>query len=152
MWSFCKQIWLSFSLLLLAYGCFGWFLSTDSHLPRKAQIVVWVIVLAGAIFIDAALMAPLSYATRLIAQWFRSDTVAFLTVFSFTIFLGIVLFWLRIFTYILLIISAEALARVDTQMAGCSQSQAFWLLAVISLTGLGLGWGASRFVEMGYLF
>jgi hypothetical protein len=147
---FCKKVWLSFSLLLLAYASFGWFLSTDTHLPRQIQIVVWVLAFAWALFIDAALMAPLTYASRVIARWFSSDTVAFLTVFSAITCFAIVLFWLHIFNHIMLIISAEALARVDTQTVGCDQTQAFWLLAIVSLSGLGLGWGLSQLRAMGF--
>ncbi|MBW4521127.1 MAG: hypothetical protein KME16_15695 [Scytolyngbya sp. HA4215-MV1] len=134
-----KLPWLSFTLLLVSYTCFGWFISdrfgwffASTTLPK----VVWLLAFAWAFFIDTAFIAPLTYGSRLVARWFRSDTVAFLTVFSVIAGFMMLLFWLQIFAYIVLIISAEALARVDMQTDGFSPKQAFWFLAILSLLGL----------------
>jgi hypothetical protein len=142
MTSLRKLPWLSFTLLLVSYTCFGWFISdrfdwffASTALPR----LVWLLAFGWAFFIDTALIAPLTYGSRLIARWFRSDTVAFLTVFSVIAGFVMLLFWLQIFAYIVLIISAEALARVDMQTYGFSPKQAFWLLAIISVVGLIFG-------------
>jgi hypothetical protein len=127
--------WLSLSLLLAAYVSFGWFLC-DPRFP------LWTIAcaLAWVGVISAAFMHPLVGFSRFITRWFQSDTIAFLTIFALAGLATAILFLLRIFLYIFTILATESLARIDMQTLGYGEIRAFWILAMTSCIGLGIGW------------
>lgn len=129
--------WLSLSLLLTAYTSFGWFLC-NPQFPLLAIFcaIAWVGI------ISAAFMHPIIGLNRFITRWFHSDTIAFLTLFALAGLVTTILFFLRIFLYIFTILATEALARIDMQTQGYKEFQAFWVLAIVSFLGLGLGWGS----------
>ena len=52
---------------------------------------------------------------------------------------AVIVTWLQVFAHILVVISAESLARLDLQTARFTQLQAFLILSAVSLAGLGLG-------------
>ncbi len=136
-----KFPFLSLALLFTAYVSFGWFLC-NPEFPRWTVLcaVAWVSV------ISAAFMHPVLGFNRFITRWFRSDTVAFLTVFALAGLAATVLFFLRIFLYIFTILSTETLARIDMQTLGYSETQAFLILAGTSYLGLSIGWGGHYLV------
>ncbi|UBF23711.1 hypothetical protein K9N68_18245 [Kovacikia minuta CCNUW1] len=142
----------SLSLLLVAYISFGWFLS-DPKLPMFnfygfSISIPLVLGIAWVWFICAALISPLAGFSRFITRWFKSDTVAFLTIFMLAGMAAFILYWLHVFLYILTIIATEALARVDVQMAGFTNWQAFLVLLTISLLGLVIGWEARDYLPL----
>ncbi len=93
------------------------------------------------IFISAfAFIAPLTSFSRFISRWFKSDTVAFLAIFCMAALAAVILYWLHVALQILTILAAEALARIEIQMSGSSGLQAFWILTLVSLLGLSIGW------------
>ena len=139
-------------LLLVAYSSFGWFLS-DPEFPefRVVGIVVSVPMLLSIVWIwisCSAFISPLSSFSRFVTRWFKSDTVAFLSIFMAAAMATFILFWMHIFLYILCIIATEALARVDIQTAGYANRQAFLALLTISLTGLMLGWAGREYMPV----
>ena len=143
---------LSLLLLLVTYISFGWFLSAPELPEVKFQNfmisvpMVFAIVWIWAICI--AFINPISNFSRFVSRWFKSDTVAFLSIFMFAGMAAFILFWMHIFVYIFTIIAAEALARVDFQTAGYSNWQAFVGLLVVSLVGLFVGWAARDYVPL----
>ncbi len=151
-WSLKKLPLLSLSLLLVAYISFGWFLSN----PRYPELKVYqmsisipmVFAIAWIWIICSAFISPLDNFNRFITRWFKSDTVAFMSIFMMAILATLILFWLHVFLHILTIIAAEALARVDVQTAGYKSWQAFVILLLVSLTGLFLGWTARDYTAM----
>lgn len=96
--------------------------------------ISWVVV-ASTIFIS-----PLTSLNRFIVRWFKSDTVAFLALCVIAGMLTFILFWLQLFLHISAILASEALARIDLQALRLSKPQAFWILLLVSLVGLGIGW------------
>ncbi len=151
-WSLKKLPILSLSLLLVAYISFGWFLS-DPRFPelkvfQMSISIPMVFAITWIWIICSAFISPLTSFNRFIARWFTSDTVAFMSIFMLAILATIILFWLHVFLYILTIIAAEALARVDVQTAGFENWQAFVILLLVSLTGLFLGWTARDYVPV----
>lgn len=139
-------------LLLVAYISFGWFLS-DPRLPEfhKGGVVIsipMVLAITWIWIICSAFISPLSSFSRFVTRWFKSDTVAFLSIFMAAAMATFILFWMHIFLYILCIIATEALARVDIQTAGYANRQAFLALLVISLTGLVTGWAARDYLPL----
>jgi hypothetical protein len=134
-----KFPWVSLALLLVAYTALGWLLS-DFHNP----LVVWVIIVTGVLLLAAALSSPWSKIRDGLARFFKSDTRAFLFAVA-SAFLSVVFFtWFHLFAHALVVISAGTLVRLDAQTTGLSERQVFWLLAIVSLIGLGLGGVAQR--------
>lgn len=109
----------------------------DHNLLIALGAVLWVLMSA------TAFISPLQSFNRFVTRWFRSDTVAFGTIFIIASMAAIILFWLHVFLQILTILAADVLARIDIQVAGLSGMQAFWILVSVSLTGLSLGWLAN---------
>jgi hypothetical protein len=155
--------WLPLLLLVMAYGSFGWFLASTVGSTELAQIVAelplpallaWlatkpnfarmILLLAlGWIWVlTTALMSPLTSFSRFVSRWFKSDTVAFLSICLMAGLASVFLLWLNIFLYIITIVASESLARIDLQTAGYAEWQTFWVLAVFSIIGLGIGWEA----------
>ena len=140
---------LSLLLLLVAYISFGWFISSPEF-PEVQVRGFWISVPMVLAFVWVwilcfAFLNPISSFSRFITRWFKSDTVAFLSIFMFAGTAALVLYWMHIFLYILTIIAAEALARVDFQTAGFSNWQAFFGLLVVSLIGLVIGWALREY-------
>jgi hypothetical protein len=152
--------WLSLLLLLVAYASFGWFLChyafplVDS-LPQGLSLhevfdrvllkpafpkVVLLGTIGGCILLCLLFMRPLSNFTRLVTHWFKSDTIAFLTIAIFAGLVTVVLYWLQVFLFVITIAAAGALARIDLQTHRFSSFQSFWILSAFSLTGLISGW------------
>lgn len=103
--------------------------------------LVGIVMTVGWIFLLSVLfMSPLTSFTRFVTHWFRSDTIAFLSICMIASLAAVVLFWLHVFIQILLIVAAESLARLDIQRLGLNEWQAFWLLSTASLIGLAIGW------------
>ncbi len=136
-----KLPWVSLALLLAAHITFGKLLALTPH-PWTAFIfaVAWALVLA-LMFVNF-----LTGLRHLVSRWFTSDTVAFCALVSGAAFASIVLTWFKLFIPIILILSAEALARIDLLTAEFNNVQACALLAVTSWVGLGLGWTIGQFI------
>ncbi|NJN58876.1 MAG: hypothetical protein HC879_15950 [Leptolyngbyaceae cyanobacterium SL_5_9] len=130
--------WLSLGLLLAAYSTFSWYVY---HLT--VTWVVWVSVIGFAL-LQAVFLTTLTQGLRsVIGRWLSSDTGYFVTVIGLAFLATTVLVWIHIFGYIITVIAAEVLARLDLQNRGFSQVQSLAILTLVSLTGLGIGWVAS---------
>ncbi|HEY9894397.1 MAG TPA: hypothetical protein V6D34_03140 [Candidatus Sericytochromatia bacterium] len=106
----------------------------------KENLVGAALAFAWIIVASVAFRSPLTSFSRFVAHWFKSDTVAFLSLCVVAGMLTLILFWLKLFLQITTILASEALARIDLQTLGFSTTQAFWILVVLSSIGLGLGW------------
>lgn len=137
-----KVPWLSLALLLLAYATFSWFLYV-SHVSWLAWAGVIMFTLA-----EALLLTTFSRGLRLVfRQWLTSD-IGYFTLIIFGAFLvAIALVWIRIFSYIVVVVSSEVLARLELQQLGCNRWQSFIVLSLLSFVGLGIGLGASYLIN-----
>ncbi len=133
--------WRSAFLLLLAYTVFGKFLCTFVH-PQ----LVWPFAIAWGLLLAVLFMDPLTGIRSFLTRWFQSDTVAFTTLIMAAALVSILLNWLKVFLPVIVIIAAEALARLDIQNADFNNGQAFWILTAISLLGLGTGWAIGQYI------
>jgi hypothetical protein len=127
--------WLSASLLFVAYAIFSKIVISTAHLWSSISSAAMLGVVLAII-----LMHPLTSSEKLLTKWFRSDTVAFMTLILFAGFASVLLNWLKIFLPIIMVLCAEALVRIDLQTAEFSQVQALIILVVVTWLGLGLGW------------
>jgi hypothetical protein len=138
----CEQVYAGLTLLptLAVDGSSPCHIIAEHNLAGALLAVSWILLAA------IAFMSPLTSFSRFITQSFKSDTVAFLSVFLIAGLATIILFWMHVFMQILTILAAEALARLDIQTRGLSGVEAFWILVLVSLTGLSLGWTARIFM------
>ncbi len=129
------------SLLFVAYTIFGKSIISTAHL--------WTTLASAAglgVVLALILMHPLTSSQKMLARWFRSDTVAFGSLVCMAAFASILLNWLKIFLPIIMVLSAESLVRLDLQTAEYNQFQALAILIVIAWLGLGLGWALTILV------
>lgn len=114
---------------------------STSHLWSSVASVAGLGVVLAII-----LMHPLTSSQKMLAKWFRSDTVAFGSLLCIAGFASILLNWLKIFLPIIMVLCAELLVRLDLQTAEYSQVQALGILVVIAWLGLGLGWALAIYI------
>ncbi|WP_414621800.1 hypothetical protein [Calothrix sp. CCY 0018] len=124
----------SLTLVFLTYSVFGWILSQE-NLPTFA----WLLVVISVVILVAGITTPYTKTVKYVRVLFNTK----LKSFGFAV-LGAFLFFLifaefRIFLDIMLIISATILVRLDFQMAGIKETQAFFLTSLFSISGLMLG-------------
>lgn len=132
--SFVKKMpWGSLVLLLFTYGVFGW-LFAPLFSKGVSLLEIGLILL-----IALALTAGMSSLKTLITALLKSDMSAFVTIVVVSFVAVVILRWILISIRILVLVSAGALARLDLQTLGYTQRQAFLILAVVSLSGFGLG-------------
>ncbi|MGJ3252603.1 MAG: hypothetical protein ACFE0J_15965 [Elainellaceae cyanobacterium] len=133
--------WLSLALLLAAYSTFSWFLHRST--------VTWLVWALAAVFAlsQALLLTAFSDGFRLIINsWLRSDAGYFTSVVVAAMLVAIAFVWINIFGYILVLVAAEMLARLDLQNAGLNRTQSLAVLTITSFAGLAVGWTASQFL------
>jgi len=129
--------WLSLLLLLSAYSTFSWFLYRST-----VPWLVWVAVLTFALLQATLLTTCLGGVRRFLRRWLISDIGYFTVVLLGAFSLVVALVWFHIFGYIIMLIAAEVLARLDLQNAGFNRSQALAILTLVSVLGLAVGWTA----------
>jgi len=128
----------SLTILLAAYTTFSWFL-----IQSTATWLAWVLVLAFTL-LQALLLTTLFDGLKiLIGAWLKSDVGYFTLIIVVSLGITVVMVWFKVFGYLLVLVAAEVLARLDLQNAGYSRVQALLILTMFSLSGLAIGLGAS---------
>lgn len=127
-----KLPWVSLALLLVTYSTLGWILATF-HEPG----FIWVIIVVLILLLAAFLSSPgAKFRDNFL---FKSPTRTFFFIVAAAFFSVIILWRLHIFVRALVTILAAILVRLEAQESRLSNRQTFWILAIISLAGLGLG-------------
>ena len=126
-----KLPWVSLTLVFVTYSVFGWILSQE-NLPE----FVWLLIVISVLILVAAITTPWSKAVKYVRVLFNTK----LKSFGFAV-LGAFVFFLifaefRIFLDITLIISATILVRLDFQLAGAKETQAFLFTSAFSIAVL----------------
>lgn len=129
-----KLPWVSLALLLVTYSTLGWLLS-----PFYDPWFVWVMVVVGVLLLAAWLSSPWAKITNTFARLFKSDTRAFFVIVLAAFLSVVIITWFHVFVQALVVVCASTLFKLDAQTARLSQRQTFWLMAILSLIGLGLG-------------
>lgn len=129
-----KIPWSSLAILIVTYATFGWTVAAS-----QPSLFAWPLAVAGIFLLASVLTAPLTNSKKLIQQWFKSDVGAFMSIVLAALLAVVVVTWLHLFATGLVLFSAGALTRLDIQTSGFKKTQAFWILAVVSLIGLGIG-------------
>lgn len=134
-----KLPWSSLVLLVFTHSVFGWLIAASEISDLNRPWLFWLMGAVYIVLIALALTAPLTLLQTVYAGWLKSDTRAFISVIVGAFLAVIILRWIQIFIRILVLLSASALVRLDLQVAGYSEWQAFGILTAFSLTGFGLG-------------
>jgi hypothetical protein len=128
----------SLAILLMAYTTFSWFL-----IKSTATWLAWTLVLVFTL-LQALLLTTLFDGFKLfIGKWLRSDVGYFTLIIVASLGVTVIMVWFKVFGYVLVLIAAEILARLDLQNAGFNRVQALLILTFFSLSGLAIGWGAT---------
>jgi hypothetical protein len=137
-----------FSLLLLlaAYCSFSWFMFTWFRENSQPIWPVWVMVIFFALA-QALLLTAFAQGFRsFMSSWLKSDIGYFSMIALGAFSITVILVWIHVFEYILMLVGAEVLARLNLQHAGCDKWLSLIILTVVSLGGLAIGWEASHWV------
>jgi hypothetical protein len=139
-----KVPWLSLGILFSAYATFSWFI-THWVLSRvsagRAVWTVWAIVLFCTL-LQALLLTTLFDGVKLFfRKWLKSDVGYFSLIMLGSLSVTAALVWFRMFGYVLVLVSAEILARLDLQNAKLNRWQSLVVLTFVSVAGLAVGWG-----------
>jgi hypothetical protein len=141
-----KVPWLSLGILFSAYATFSWFLTrwvVARISTGPAVWTVWAIVLSCTL-LQALLLTTLFDGVKLFfRKWLKSDVGYFSLIMLGSMCVTAALVWFKIFGYVLVLISAEVLARLDLQNAKLNRWQSLAVLTLISVSGLAVGWSAS---------
>ena len=133
--SLLKSHWLSWGLLVVAYATYGQLLHAD-----ESSQYVWLATLVFAVA-KAGVLTLLWQPTRdFVLKGFKTDvgySVMVLLLASLTV-LAVV--QIRAFAYIVVLIAAALLVKVDCLIDGMGDRLAFTTLLLLSLIGLGLSW------------
>lgn len=126
--------WLSVGILFGAYFTFGWFLHSYAEDWVWLVAIVFAVVMAGLLTLFWR-TARLFFLTRV-----QSDVGYFIAILFAASFAVIAIAWVQVSAYILVILSADLLVRLDSLVRKFSDLQAFWLLLAVPALGLGLSW------------
>ncbi len=136
-----KLPWITLTLVMITYTTLGWLIS-KAVLPW----FVWLVVAIAVLLLTGVVTTPwkkfASYCNTVVQSNTKSFTVAILGAFLFFLILA----WFKVFLQTLLIASAAILARIDFQVAGFREIQAFWITSIFSLLGLALGAVGGKFL------
>jgi hypothetical protein len=138
--------WLSLGILFSAYATFSWFLThwvVSQASTAWAVWSVWAIVLFFTL-LQALLLTTLFDGVKLFfRRWLKSDIGYFSLIMLGSLSITAALVWFRMFGYVLVLVSAEILARLDLQNAKLNRWQSLAVLTLVSISGLAVGWSAS---------
>jgi hypothetical protein len=147
-----KFPWLSFVLLVLTFGIFGWLYgSWTAWLVEQERgfrglfedrIATLLIELFGAILVllmALAFTAPIAIMTLSVGNWIKTEARVFVGLLIASALAVILIYWLQYIARFLLLLVAATLFRLELQTAGCKKRQASFVLAMSCLVGFGCG-------------
>ncbi len=127
-----KLPWRSLLLLVVTYSFFGWLLFIWNW--RN-----WIVAGIFIVLMSGALTDPWTVIKIFFSDLLQSPTLSFILIVLFSFFSVVVLHWFSVSANALILICASMLTRLDLQTSGFTRVKAFLILALLSLTGLGLG-------------
>lgn len=125
---------LSITLLVVLYGAFGWLVKSWQVPPK------WLIMLAvTTLVVDIIAVYPYRLIEIFFTGIFGVDWRSLILVAGMATMMVVIIAWLPIVYYVLLMLTATLLLRLDFYELKYSQLQSFLLLIVCQMGGLGLG-------------
>ncbi|NJR40890.1 MAG: hypothetical protein HC781_21205 [Leptolyngbyaceae cyanobacterium CSU_1_4] len=139
-----KIPWLSLGILFSAYATFSWFL-THWVISRinagQAVWAVWALVLSCTLLQALLLTTLFDGVKHFFRKWLKSDIGYFSLIMLGSLGVTAALVWFKLFGYVLVLVSAEILVRLDLQNAHLNRWQSLAVLTLVSVAGLAVGWG-----------
>jgi hypothetical protein len=127
--------WLSLSLLFSSYFTFGWFL-------HRVEAASWLWGLALAFAIAEAMILTFLWipAQRFFLTRIQSDVGYSLAVLTLASLAVIALVWFHISIYLVVLVAASLLVRLDTILLKLSSIQAFTVILTNAALALGISY------------
>jgi hypothetical protein len=127
--------WRSWVLFTAAYVTFGQMLHTT-----EATALIWGMSV-GAVLIKASLLTLFwQPARKFMLLGFQSDAGYSIMVLAFASMAVLIVVQFRAFAYAIVLMATALLVRVDCLVDGLSDRQAFQVLLMLPLLGLGMSW------------
>jgi len=138
------------ALMLLTYAIFGWqwfergqvwhhhwnlFPWEWSHF----LLLFWGLITLVNLLVIGAMTAPLAFVRDWILKLFQSDTKSFILALGFSLLSVVLVVYLSVTLEWMILLTALTLARLELQDHQFNEWVAFWLLAIVALSGLGIG-------------
>lgn len=135
-----KQSWFSLSLLTLNYIIHSYLLA-QAHQP----LLIYLIIVIGYVLMQLiVLLSRVQQVRDTLIQWVVSDAIHFVFTLAFACLILYLLGYLKMVKDLLLVLTAESLARLDLQQAGLNQRQNVAVLTLCLILGLATGWIAHQ--------
>lgn len=130
-----KSHWLSWTLLVLSYATFGQLL----HSSAAEQIIWWITLIF--LVVKAGMLTLIWGSVRDFAlKGFKTDVGYSIMVLALASLAVLAVVQFRAFAYIIELVAAALLVRVDCLVDGMDDRLAFITLVLLSLFGLGMSW------------
>ncbi len=155
-----KIPWLSLSILILAYGTFGWtYASWAVKFIDQGKLLYWIvekdiftILIYGlgsfwVLIVALAFTAPIALMTISIGSWFNSDARAFMSIILGAMAFALIVQWLDLFSRFFVLLASAILVRIDLRTAGLSMWISLLIIGCFCL--LGFGGGIIAFISWG---
>ena len=156
-----KIPWLSLSILIIAYGTFGWiYASWAVKFIDQGKLFYWVlekdiatIFIYGlgifwVLLIALAFTAPIALMTISIGSWFNSDARAFMSIVFGAMAFALIVQWLGLFAKFFVLLASAILVRIDLRTAGLNMLISLFIIGCCCL--LGFGGGILAFISWGF--
>lgn len=130
-----KSHWLSWGLLLLSYATYGQLL----HSNDSSQFI-WLVTLAFVVIKAGVFTLLWQFVRDFVLKGFKTDVgySVMVLVLASSAVLAVTQF--RTFAYVVVLIAAALLVKVDCLIDGMSDRLSFITIVLLSLIGLGLSW------------
>ncbi|HEY9761588.1 MAG TPA: hypothetical protein V6D07_03625 [Trichocoleus sp.] len=131
---------------MFAYLTYGRFIQV-----AEVEYIPYIWIMSGMfVIVLAAILTVLWRSSQtVLLLGFQSDAGHLIMVLFLSSVAFIAVIQFRIFSYILVMVAASLLARVDTLIAALSNQLAFMVLVFFPLLGLALSWVPLLFVQSG---
>jgi hypothetical protein len=130
-----KSHWLSWTLLVLSYATFGQLLHSSA-----AEQLIWWITLIFLVVKAGTLTLVWGPVRDFALKGFKTDVGYSIMVLALASLAVLAVVQFRAFAYIIELVAAALLVRVDCLVDGMNDRLAFMTLVLLSLLGLGLSW------------
>ncbi len=127
--------WLSSLLLVIAYATYSGYLRS-----LGASASRWGVSVAFVLMVAAIMTLGWGWCRQLIIFIFKTNLAFILLALILATLAMVAVSQFRVFAYLVLLVTASLLARVDLLIAKVDNVIAFLSLTLLSLLGLGLAW------------
>ena len=149
---FKKIPWLSLSILIIAYGAFGWiFASWAVKFIDQGKLFYWVLeedIMTTLIYglgifwvllIALAFTAPIALMTMGLGKWIKSDSGAFMSIILSAMAFALIIQWLDLFAKLFVLLASAMLVRLDLRTIGLNTWISLLIIGCLCLSGFGSG-------------